>query len=792
VLRHYAPTWLLQLPALVAPEELPTLQLKTQGASRQRMLRELAEALEGLTEEMPLILVLEDLHWSDPSTLEALAFLARRRQPARLCILGSYRPVKMLAPEHPLRLTRQELWVQHDCQELALGALSEAAVNDYMTARLSDTVSDPISLHALAQSVHRRTEGHPLFMVAITDTLATPEAQAHRSALASVGDSTSFSPLVTALGVPETLQQTIEGQFEHLVPEEQRVLEIASVAGMEFAAALVAAGTDTDVTTVEARCAHLARRAQFVRESGVTVWPDGTVSSQFQFLHALYREVIYQRLTGGQGVRLHQRLGECQERGYGARAAEIAAELAMHFERGQDGQRAVTYLRHAADTALQRQAHREAIGYLERAMALLPRLPDGAERSRHELMVQMALGAAWMVTNGFAAPEVEQAYSRARALCQQIDDPQILFPVLMGLWMFCIVRAAPRTARELGEQLLQLAQHLGDAASLMCAHHALGAAFLVLGEPAAARPHHEEALALGVTHVMNFPVSVAGLDPQVSIHCYATLTFWFLGHPVRATQQLQAATQRAQALGSPFNQCGVLGFGGLLLLFRRDIAALRELTERAVAMATEYDFPYWKTGCTVMWGHTLVEQGRQEEGIAQIQQGLTAYLQTGAETAHSIWRVLLASAYGRNGRPAEGLAEIAKALTIVDATNERVFEAEIYRLKGTLTLQQSGDKKSPKSKVQSPKSVFRNPQSAIHNPQLEEAEACFLQAIAIARQQQVKFLELRAVTSLGRLWQQQGKTAAARQMLAEIYGWFTEGFDTPDLQEAKALLRELA
>jgi predicted ATPase len=410
-------------------------------------------------------------------------------------------------------------------------------------------------------------------------------------------------------------------------------------------------------------------------------------------------------------VRLHQRLGERQESGYGARTTEIAAELAMHFERGQDGQRAVTYLRQAADTALRRQAHREAIRYLERALALLPTIPDGVERVRHELMVQMALGAAWVVTKGFAAPEVEQAYTRARALCQQINDADVLFSVLMGIWMFYNVRGEPHTARAIAEQLLRLAHQQQDAASLMSAHHALGTTLLIMGEPTAARPYQEEALTLSAAHAMSFPVSAAGLDPRVSSHAYAALMFWFLGYPDRALQESQMAVQIAQGLDSPFNLSGAVGFTCLVHMLHRDIQATREQAERAITIAAEYGFLYWQSACTIVWGHVLVEQGQRQEGIAQIRQGLASSLATGAETGQAVWRALLASAYGRNGLPAEGLAVIEEVLAFVNTSGERMFEAEIYRLKGELTLQSSVQrlgssvKPSLKSQVPSQKSL---------------------------------------------------------------------------------------
>jgi predicted ATPase len=343
-LRQYAPTWLAQLPALCSPSALEALQRTAQGATRERMLRELAEALDALASERPGVLVLEDLHWSDASTVEAIALLARRRDAARLLVLGTYRPVELILHDHPLKTVKQELAAHGQCAEVLLGGLSPEAVAAYLAQRR--TV--PGGHEGLAAFVYRRTEGHPLFMVQVVDYL---EQQGVLRALtpAAVG-----GPVGREIDqeVPQGLQQLIEAQLGRLHAEEQQVLEVGSVAGMEFVVASVAAGMQTAPEAIEAVCEGLARQGQFLEDRGLVEWPDGTVSGQYGFRHALYQAVVYKQIGTSRLARLHRLLGTREEVGYGTRAREIAAALAMHFERGRDHRRAVRYRQQAADTAL--------------------------------------------------------------------------------------------------------------------------------------------------------------------------------------------------------------------------------------------------------------------------------------------------------------------------------------------------------------------------------------------------------------------------------------------------------
>jgi predicted ATPase len=402
-------------------------------------------------------------------------------------------------------------------------------------------------------------------------------------------------------------------------------------------------------------------------------------------------------------------------------------------------------------------------------------LPDTSERARQELSLQIALGVPLIATTGYTSPDVERVYARAQTLCQQVGETPQLFPVLWGLWGFHVVRAEFTTARALGEQCLLLAQSVRDPVLLLEAHRILGEALWCLGEFPTAQQHFEAGIALYDPQQHHSLTSLYGEDPGVFCHGMVSSALWLCGYPDRALKRIEAALTLARELAHPFNLGYALMWAAWFHQCRHERQAVQELAEAGGTLATEHGFPYWLACSTILRGWALAEQGQGEEGVAQVRQGLAAYRATGAEEVRSYFLALLAEACGKAGQIEEGLSVLAEALAFVHDTGERFHEAELYRLKGELTLQ----------KVQVSGSKFQ-----VTNPQAE-AEEYFLKASDIARCQQAKSLELRAVMSLSRLWQRQGKKVEARQMLAEIYGWFTEGFDTKDLQEAKTLLAEL-
>jgi predicted ATPase len=497
-------------------------------------------------------------------------------------------------------------------------------------------------------------------------------------------------------------------------------------------------------------------------------------------------------------VHLHRRIGEWEEGAYGARISEIAAELAMHFERGQDYERAVRYLTQAGQNALQRSAPQEAIAHLTKGLELLITLPDTPEHAQRELALQAILGTTLAVTKGYASLEVQHAHERAFLLCQQMGDSPQLFPVLAGLWGFRFLRAELYTAKELAAQLFRLAHSISDSALLLWAHTLQGLTLSTLGELPAALKHLEEGIVLYDLQLHRPDrTRVGAQDPKMTCLSYAAWTLWRMGYPDQARKKVEEALTLTQELSHPFSLAFALDFAGAgVNMFLRDVPVVHAHTEMLMKLSQEQGFPYWLAWGAVRQGWVLAEQGQVEAGITKMRQGMDIVQSTGAELSISYILAQLAEAYGKVGQEAEGLPLLAEALARVEKTGERWYEAELYRLKGELILQESKTnpgrvsgkpKASQKSKGKSQKSKITSPQGVT-----QEVEGYFQKAIEIARRQQAKSLELRAVTSLARLRQQQGKCHAARNTLSEIYYWFTEGFDTVDLKAAKVLLEELS
>ena len=423
----------------------------------------------------------------------------------------------------------------------------------------------------------------------------------------------------------------------------------------------------------------------------------------------------------------------------------------------------MAYWQRASERSSARSAYVEAVAQCGKALLLLEDLPETPERIQHELLLQTTLGPALMATRGPATPEAETAYSRALDLCRRVGDTPQLFVALMGLWQFYLVRAQHHTARELGERLLGLARSVGDPALLVQAHRAFGESFQNLGELALAEEHLAQGSALYDSQQHR---SHTLTEPGAFCLIFASWVLWPLGYPERALRKSEAALTLARELSYPHTLAAVLFFGALLHKFRGERLLAMEKAEATIALAREQGLPHWMTFGSMLRGWALSMQGKCDEGIALVQQGLAAQQAAGAGIARPCFLLLLAEAHAAAGQPEAGLDVLTETLALVERTGERYQEPEIHRLRGELLLQQS----------------------ASNAP---EAEATIQQSVALARRQQARSSELRAATSLARLWQQQGKRAEAYDLLAPIYGWFTEGFDTADLREARALLEQL-
>jgi predicted ATPase len=407
-------------------------------------------------------------------------------------------------------------------------------------------------------------------------------------------------------------------------------------------------------------------------------------------------------------------------------------------------------------------------------VALLQTLPDTPERAQQELAMQITLGQVLHVTLGQGAAEVEEAYTRAQALCQQLGDTPQLCRVLAGLRRVYLMRGELQKAHELGEHHLRLGQCVPDPSVLLEAHYSLGVTGFWRGEVAHARTHLEQSLTLCSAQHVRFHSFAGETDAGiVFLLGYTAWSLWVLGYPAQALQQSQAALTLARESTDSYSLVFALSIAARVHWFRRETQLAHEWTEAALTLARQQEFPSFAAEEMILQGWALVEQGHGEAGLVQMHQGLEAWRATQAETQRPYWLALLAAAYGQAGQATEGFGALAEALTLVAHTGERWWEAELYRLQGELHVQAGTRPKAPEGAT-------------------AEAEACFQQALAVARRQQAKSLELRVAMSLARLWQHQGKRAEAQALLAPIYNWFTEGFDTTDLQEAKALLAALS
>jgi len=746
LLHKFAPTWLAQMPSLLSHADRERLQATAQSVSQPRMLREMAQALETVAAETPLVLVLEDLHWSDFSTLELISVLARRTEPARLLILGTYRPTDMLASDHPLRTMKQELELHRYCEELHLQLLSEADVATYLARRFADDDTTR-SLVAIAPLIHERTDGNPLFMVNVVDYLLEQGSLADASKIEA----------------PRSILQMIERNLERLNPEAQRVLEAASIAGAEFSAAAVAAALERPLSEIEATCARLSRNEQFVAAIGTSAWPDGTVASSFRFLHSLYGDVLYGQVPAGYRVELHRRIAARLEKAHGERAGEIATELAHHNSRANDRNNAIEYLQIAGKRAGARYAMVEAERHYSNALELLGELPETPERDRRELALQLAVGPVLMAVKGWAAPGVERAYTRGRKLCERVGELAQLSSILYGLWVNHLERLELRSSYQIGEELLQRAESVGDSTMLLQAHHALGDTSNRMGRFPLAREHLEATLPLCGAR-RSRPL---GVDMEVVCRSCLSWTLWFLGYPDQALKMSHGAVEVARALSDPFSLTFAEIFLCYLQYHRRDVRALRGTAERVISICAEHGFTYGLAHANLFQGVAMTAQGRGEEGLKLIARAFTEHREAGAEGNRPEFLYWLAEAYCATGRLDEARDTLNNALEVAEEHENLSLEAEIYRLKGEFLLRRG-------------------------NSNSAQAQACFQRGIEIARRQSAKSLELRATTSLARLLDKQGRRDGARAMLAEIYGWFTEGFDTADLKDANALLNELS
>ncbi len=725
-----------------------SLQQMDAQIRRQRTFEAIKRLLLRGSLNQPLILVFEDLHWVDSETQAFLDILSESVASARILLLVNYRP------EYQHSWVRKTYYTQ-----LRLDPLGPEDAQELLTALLGDGAR----LTSVRRLILEKTEGNPFFMEEVVQTLAEEKAL-----LGERGNYRMELP-ASELQIPPTVQVTLAARIDRLGSNEKELLQSLAVIGRQFSLNLLKGVVDEPEEELHQLLSNLQSR-EFIYEQ------PACPEVEYVFKHALTQEVVYNSILMERRRVLHERTAQAIERLYRDQLEEHYSDLAHHYSSSGNTEKAVEYLKLAGQQAVRRSANAEAIGYLSTALELLKTLPDTPERTQQELTLQITLGVPLIATRGHGVPEVEKAYTRARELCQQVGETPQLFPALVGLWRFYILRAELRTSRELAEQIMSLAQNVQDHGLLLEAHRAMGATLFSLGEIAQSQAHLERAVARYNPQKHHSHAFLYGVDPGVYSLSFSAHALWLLGYPDQALKRMQEAITLARSLSHPFSLAFALNMGSRIHQYRRELPAVQELTEALIALANEQGFQVFQADATVMRGWVMAEQEQVAEGIAQMRQGLAALRTTGIELNRTYFLTLLIEACGKAGQIEEGVITLAEALDTVNNNGERWYEAELYRIKGELLLAREGKNQKAKSKKEA----------------VSEAETCFSKAIDIARSQSAKSLELRAVTSLSRLWQKQGKKQEVCKQLAEIYNWFTEGFDTADLKEAKALLEELS
>jgi DNA-binding winged helix-turn-helix (wHTH) protein/predicted ATPase len=760
LLRRYAPSWLVNLPRVAGAGERAELERRIVGITPERRLREIAGFLEAIALEKTVLLVLEDLHWLDPSSLALISSLSRRREAARLMLVGTYREGEVENLNHPLKVIKEELELHNYCSHIPLKLLGRDAVREYLRARFeASLVSD-----ALATAVYRHSEGNPLFMINVTDYLIA------REAIVQENDVVTLRQGVTGEIAPGTIRQLIDRQIEAIADDDQELLETASVAGMSFSAAALAAALQKPVEEIERRCQRLVQREQFLEQKGTAKWPDSMIASRYGFIHALYQNVIYDRVRDARKARLHQTIGERLETGHAEATEDVAAELALHFERAGDNERAAHYLLQAAQRATRQSAYKEAIDYARSAGALLHRIPQSSCRNELELSLQLLLGICFGSSEGYGSSYSREAYVKAQTLTRKVGNTTILFQSLAGLWVFYITSGELRSALQTGYQMLKLATQTKDPTFFLNAHMATGLALFYGGQFSEAHKHLKNAAAYPSREIQNTGGPAYSWDPEIVATCYRAKTFWFLGYPKRDLEEAKRVVSRANELDNAFYSAQAYGLLAIYHGYRGDPQNALDFAESTIRLSSENSFVHWLSLAKVLKGWAVAKTGKTNEGIAYVLDGIQLWKSAGADHGLTYLIAHQAEAYHCSRRTDKALLCVDEALAISRRSKEHYYDAELYRLRGEILLGQ------------------RN-RAAMED--LKAAEACFLRGISISRQKKIRSHELRVSTSLAQLWQKIGKKKDAQKLLTKIYRHFKEGFDTPDLLEAKKLLDDL-
>ena len=755
--------WLIRLGAFL--ERKPVTALNIAALQQVNLFEQYTKVLQSLEVQSPLLLLVDDLQWADTGSINLLFHLGRRLTGRRVLLIGAYRSEEVAlgreGGRHPLEPLVNEF--RRSCGDILVN-LGQALGQDESREFIDELLDkEPNRLEeSFREMLYQQTQGHPLFTIELLrglqergDIFKDPEGYW------VAGPSLDWETL------PVRVEAAIQERIGRLPKAMQKALEIASIEGELFTAEVVAHVQGIDEREVLGNLSgDLDRLHRLVRAQSIQR-VNKQLLSRYQFRHILFQKYLYGSLDEVLRAHLHEQVGVALENLYGTQdgVAAVAVQLALHFQIARIDEKAVHYLQMASNKAMQLSAYHEVVAHATRALALLENIPESADRDEQELALRLTLGIAFTGAKGGQLFEVRNTYDRARRLCEKLGKKYELVQVLGGLSIFYYVRAEHHKAQELALEGLNLAEEIGDQSLMMLCHWYLGFILFCLGEYPESLKHLRQ-----VTDVYDYKhhhhslVQVRGSDAGSGAMAYEACCLWCLGYPDQALKRSQEALELGKKLAHPFSMADVLCFAGCLLSSMcRDVENLSEVSDALLENADKGSLAGWMATGTRYRGEALVLQGKIKEGTELIRKGMAGMKSEEIAIYFSGTFATLVEKQLQLGLLYDARASLDEAFAFVDQTDERYWEAELFRLKGELLL---------------------------FDGEIAGAEACFKKAVEIARQQEAKSLELRAGMSLSRMWAAHGKRTKARQLLAEIYNWFTEGFGTPDLLEAKRLLEE--
>ena len=753
-MKRHAPTWYLQVaPTAIENSSEGRALVNVQASSQERMKRELSSFIEEVCRVSPLVLFFDDLHWSDLSTIDVLAYIATRLSTTRLLILATVRPAELLMNKHPFAQLKLDLQARGLCREIRLDFLSAKEVAEFVDREFPGHALPP----EFAMMIHAKTEGSPLFMVDLLRYLRTEGTVSNAD-----GTWRLSAPLSgVAQSLPESIRGMIQRKIEQISEPDRKLLAAASVQGHEFDTAIVAKLVRLDPADIEERLESLEHVYGFVRRSEEHELPDGAFSVRYRFVHVLYQNALFAILTPSRRASFSALAAEALLAAYGNAAAQVAVDLAQLFEAARDTSRAVDYLAIAADAAVRVFANQEAVVLARRGLELIEHQPETDARLERQMMLLTTLGIALGTMQGIAAPEVGKAHAHAYELWKRLGARPNLFHIAFAMWAYHVIGAKLDVSLALGDELLHMAETTGNRATKVVANDCLGITLHHLGEHRRAAEHFDRGMG-DYSPELRTAFIAFPLDPGVSMVAESSRVLWVLGYPDQAVRRMREAIELASHIGHPESMAFAPLFGSFLHQFLDEGDKALEYADTMLALSRERDI-----ATTMAWGMSvrgwaLGATGQIDAGIAELRDSLARQRAAGSEIARPQFAWMLGDTCLRAAMYDEANAAADDGLETAARTDDHYWDSELHRLKGEIVIRSSGP--------------------------IADAEAYFAAALADAGARSAKSLELRAATSLGRLYRSQGRTADAEGVLAPVYHWFTEGLDTADLVAARAVL----